>query len=348
MDEETAAEETPESAPGPSGWFRKLMERKRAPGASGSRILGLMVDAFAGFATLDGRLDSEEADLILDLLRNAFPEADHSWLARRVQRAVREQKPLARTALDLRELLDDPQKMAVGLQLYTLVDAVGRSERSRASFEVFLRRLGRPDHARQILAEMGDDSPSEHPGFERVTFGPREEDDVKLPEQAEGHSFRVYRASDLVLVRNTGEHPLWVRGRSLESGAFLRMRERQQILLPGWNLTCEDLIFFLNVKLTGKSPAIFLAKTEEGLASERARRRQSEVRIRFGLNAEVEALRPTELSVDGRGRLIPGKPIHCPHHERLTDPAGFSTSLDVLRRRRAEAGGGIGGWTLGR
>lgn len=95
-----------------------------------------MVDAFAGFATLDGRLDAEEADLILDLLRNAFPEADHSWLARRVQRAVREQKPLARTALDLRELLDDPQKMAVGLQLYTLVDAVGKSERSRASFEV--------------------------------------------------------------------------------------------------------------------------------------------------------------------------------------------------------------------
>jgi hypothetical protein len=124
-----------------------------------------MVDAFAGFATLDGRLDPEEADLILDLLRNAFPEADHSWLARRVQRAVREQKPLARTALDLRELLDDPQKMAVGLQLYTLVDAVGRSESSRASFEVFLRRLGRPDHARQILAEMGDDSPAEHSGL---------------------------------------------------------------------------------------------------------------------------------------------------------------------------------------
>ena len=41
----------------------------------GARVLGLMVDAFAGFATLDGRLDAEEADLILDLLRSAFPEA---------------------------------------------------------------------------------------------------------------------------------------------------------------------------------------------------------------------------------------------------------------------------------
>jgi len=298
-----------------------------------------MVDAFTGFATMDGRMQADEADLILDLLRSAFPEADHSWLARRVQRAVREQKPLARTALDLRELLDDSQKMAVGLQLYTLVDAVGRSEFSRSAFEVFLRRLGRPDHARQILAEMGESSPIENPGFERIVFSPEPTADVELPAEAAGHAFRVYRASDLVLVRNTGEQPLWVRGRSLESGAFLRMRERQQIVVPGWTLTCEDLVYFLNVKLTGKSPAIFLAKTENGLVSERARSRQSEVRIRFGLKAEVEALRPTELALEGHGRLIVGKPVLCPHHRRLADPAGFSTSIDALRRRRAEAGG---------
>lgn len=298
-----------------------------------------MVDAFAGFATLDGRLDADEADLILDLLRSAFPEADHSWLARRVQRAVREQKPLARTALDLRELLDDTEKMAVGLQLYTLVDAVGRSERSRASFEVFLRRLGRPDMARHILAEMSGEEPSENPGFERLTFSAGEGADVSLPAQAEGHAFRVYRAADLILVRNTGENPLWVRGRSLESGAFLRMRERQQLVVPGWTLTCEDLLYFLNVKLTGNRPAIFLALTDEGLTSERARSRQSAVRIRFGLQAEVEALRPTELAIDGRGLLHPGKPILCAHHERLSQPSGFSTTIDSLRRRRAEAGG---------
>jgi ABC-type multidrug transport system ATPase subunit len=339
MDRDATSDDTPEPSSTVLARIARWLGPRKSPGASGSQVLGLMVDAFAGFATLDGRLDAEEADLILDLLRNAFPEADHSWLARRVQRAVREQKPLARTALDLRELLDDSQKMAVGLQLYTLVDAVGRSERSRASFEVFLRRLGRPDHARQILAEMGDDQEAEHPGFERVTFGAADSADVALPEQAAGHAFRVYRASDLVLVRNIGDPPLWVRGRSLESGAFLRMRERQQIVVPGWTLTCEDLVFFLNVKLTGKSPAIFLAKTEDGLVSERARSRQSEVRIRFGLKAEVEALRPTELIIDGRGSLLPGRPLLCPHHERLSNPAGFSTSLDALRRRRAEAGG---------
>ncbi|QJE98537.1 ATP-binding cassette domain-containing protein [Luteolibacter luteus] len=338
MDRDAPHDDPQESRVRPIGLIARLKQRRRS-GSSGSRVLGLMVDAFAGFATLDGRLDADEADLILDLLRSAFPEADHSWLARRVQRAVREQKPLAHTALDLRELLDDTEKMAVGLQLYTLVDAVGRSERSRASFEVFLRRLGRPDMARQILAEMSGEEPAENPGFERLTFSAAEGAEISLPSQAEGHAFRVYRAADLILVRNTGENPLWVRGRSLESGAFLRMRERQQLVVPGWTLTCEDLLYFLNVKRTGNRPAIFLALTDEGLTSERARSRQSAVRIRFGLQAEVEALRPTEMAIDGRGLLHPGKPILCAHHERLSEPSGFSTTIDALRRRRAEAGG---------
>ncbi|BCX49419.1 hypothetical protein HAHE_33270 [Haloferula helveola] len=298
-----------------------------------------MVDAFAGFATLDGRLAPGEADLILDLLRNAFPEADHSWLGRRVQRAVRDPKPLATTAAELREVLDDPEKMAVGLQLYTLVDAVGRSDRSRTAFEVFMRRLGRPEHARQILDEMGG-LPIESPvGFERVIFSRRHNADVRLPLEAAEHGFRVYRAADLVLVRNTGKAPLWVRGRSLEPGNFLRMRTRQQLVVPGWTLTCEDLIFFLNVALTGNPSTIFLVGTEDGWTSERARSRQSTVRIRFGLHAEVEALKPTATVVIGRGPLQPGAPVICDHHDRLSGENGFSASLDALRRRAAEAGG---------
>lgn len=333
----TPEEAAQEPRPAAAWWAR--WHRKRPAAATSARVLGLMVEAFAGFATLDGRIDAEEADLILDLLRNAFPEADHSWLARRVQRAVRDGRPLARTALDLRELLDDSQKLAVGLQLYTLVDAVGRSDRSRTSFEVFMRRLGRPEHARMILREMSGEDDENENGIEKLTFGAKGEADVTLPPQAEGYAFRVYRAADLLLLRNTGEKPLWVRGRSLESGAFLRMRERQQMAVPGWNLTCEDLQFFLNVKRTGSRPTIFLAVTEEGLRSERARSRQSAVRIHFGLEAEVEALRPTELAIADLGPLVPGKPVACDHHQRLTDPGGFSVTLDALRRRAAEAGG---------
>jgi ABC transport system ATP-binding/permease protein len=304
------------------------------------RVLALTVDAFAGFATLDGRLDADETDLILDLLRSAFPDVDHSWLARRVQRAVNFPKPLARTALDLRERLDDNQKLAVGLQLFTLMDAVGRSERNRSSFETFLRRMGNPEHARLIQREMrGECTLEEEPGFERVIFGPAGESDVTLPPQAQGYAFRTYRAADLVLVRNTGQKPLWFRGRSLETGEFLRLRPRQQIVVPGWTLNSDDLLFFLNVKKTGTRPVIFVSTSQDGFSSERNRSRQSEVRIRFGLKAEVEALRNTDLGIAGRGLLTKNTTFECSHHERIVDPLGFSTTIDALRRRAAKAGG---------
>ncbi|MBB5352089.1 ABC-type multidrug transport system ATPase subunit [Haloferula luteola] len=331
-----------DDAPAPSSSLPKPRKRRfgrRAEGSASGRVLGLMVDAFAGFATLDGKLDPGEAELILDLLRSAFPEADHSWLARRVRRAVREPRPLPNIAAELRELLSDPEKIAVGLQLYTLVDAVGRSERSRAAFEIFMRRLGRPDQGRQILDEMNGQGIQGPASFERVIFGHGSQVDVLLPAVSADHEFRVYRVADLILVRNTGQAPLWVRGRSLEPGNFLRMRPRQQLVVPGWTLTCEDLLFFLNVALTGNPSTIFLASTDEGWISERSRSRQSTIRIRFGLSAEVEALKKCSAVVEGIGPLIPEKPLQCTHHDRIHGEHGFSASLDILRRRAAEAGG---------
>jgi ABC-type multidrug transport system ATPase subunit len=319
---------------GLGGWWRS-----ETKGTGGHRVLGLLVDAFAGIATLDGRLAEDEAELVLDLLRSAYPEADHGWLARRVQRAVRDGRPLPNTAAALRELLDDAAKMAVGLQLYTLVDAAGRTDRSRTAFEVFMRRLGRPEDGNQIVVEMADLPTAPPAGFERVIFGADGEADVRLPAEAAGRGFRVYRAADLILVRNTGAAPLWVRGRSLERGHFLRMRARQQLVVPGWTLICEDLVFFLNVARTGNRSTIFLAATDEGWRSERARSRQSIVRIRFGLGVEVEALKPTSTIVIGRGPLRVGKSALCLHTDRLSGERGFTASLDALRRRAAEAGG---------
>ena len=119
---------------------------KRAEGQ-----VGALVDAFAAFATLDDVLSAAEADLILDMLRSAFPEVDHAWLSRRLRLAVKSPKPMQGLATELRESLDDIGKLAVGLQLFTLVDAAGRSERSRASFEVFMRRLGQPEVGAAIM-----------------------------------------------------------------------------------------------------------------------------------------------------------------------------------------------------
>jgi hypothetical protein len=178
------------------GWLRTVPGigrlRSLRPGADAH--VGALVDAFAAFATLDDVLSSLEADLILDMLRSAFPEVDHGWLGRRLQRAVRNPRPLQGLAVQLRESLDDTAKLVVGLQLFTLVDAAGRSDRSRASFEVFMRRLGRPNYGLAILREMRGDVPAgEELPFERLIFGGKGAD-VQLPPAAGSQTFRVYRA----------------------------------------------------------------------------------------------------------------------------------------------------------
>ena len=79
---------------GKRGWLTKLPAW--LPGAGrfgriGKRTegqVGALVDAFAAFATLDDILSAAEADLILDMLRSAFPEVDHAWLTRRLRRAA--------------------------------------------------------------------------------------------------------------------------------------------------------------------------------------------------------------------------------------------------------------------
>ena len=316
------------------------MGRIRALRPGADAHVGVLVDAFAAFATLDDELSSLEADLILDMLRSAFPEVDHGWLGRRLERAVRNPRPLQGLAIELKDSFDDAGKLALGLQLFTLVDAAGRSERNRSSFEIFMRRLGRPDYGLAILREMRGDAgeafDAELP-FERLVFG-RDGADVLLPPAASDHEFRVYRAGDLILVRNTGNSPLWIRGRSVETGSFLRMRERQPLVVPGWTLSHEDLMFFLDAKRTGNKPAIYLASGAAGLTAERTRGRQSELRVSFGLQAEVEALRDTDLHAGSRGPLKKGEVVTCRNHDRLGDLSGFSLSINDLRRKATQSG----------
>ena len=312
--------------------------RALRPGADAH--VGVLVDAFAAFATLDDELSSLEADLILDMLRSAFPEVDHGWLGRRLQKAVKNPQPLQGLAVELKDSFDDAGKLALGLQLFTLVDAAGRSERNRTSFEVFMRRLGRPDYGLAILREMRGDAgepADEDLPFERLVFG-RADADVLLPPAASDHEFRVYRVGDLILVRNTGISPLWIRGRSVETGSFLRMRERQPLVVPGWTLSYEDLMFFLDVKRTGNAPAIYLEAGGVGLTAERTRGRQSALRVSFGLEAQVEALRDTELHAGSRGPLKKGDLVTCRNHERLGDASGFSLSINELRRKAMQKG----------
>ncbi len=310
---------------------------RRLKRSKGGRV-GPIVDAFAAFAILDGILSAQEADIILDMLRSAFPEVDHGWLARRLRRAVKNPLPLQGLAAELRTTLTDRGKLSLGLQLYTLVDASGRSDRSRSSFEVFMRRLGKPEYSSAILAEMrGESSENISLPFEKITFGSGSKD-VQLPPAAATQEFNLYRAGELILIRNTGLIPLWVHGKPIQSGAFFRVRDRQELNIPAWTLNFEDLRFFLNVQKTDHRPVLYLEIGADGIVAERTRSRHSQLRISFGLSAEVLVLADTSLHVGSNGTLKKDDQLRCQYHERIGGPTGFSLTVNELRKRALQAG----------
>ncbi|MGB0292049.1 MAG: ATP-binding cassette domain-containing protein [Luteolibacter sp.] len=305
--------------------------------------IGMLVDAFTTFAMLDGKLSSREADLILDLLHSSYPEVDHSWMRKRVRRAASHPKSLTRLALNLKNSYREEEKLSLGLQLFILVDAASRSEPSHASFKVFMEQLGHPDFGSAIIREMQgvrDDDDTTLP-FERLIFGHAQgktEPDVELPPKAIDHEFRVYRSKDLILVRNTGGKPLWNRGRLVESGAFLRMRARQPLILPGCTLTHEDLAFFLDAKRTGIHPTIYLERKSGGFVAEKSHSRFSVLRVRFGLQVSLKVLQETSLCIAQESPLKPNQHLRCSHHQILSDEDGFRLSFHELRRLTMHSG----------
>jgi len=97
-------------------------------------------------------------------------------------------------------------------------------------------------------------------------------------------------------------------------------------------------LFFLDVKRTGNTPSIYLEEGDAGLTAERTRGRQSALRVSFGLEAQVEALRDTDLHAGSRGPLKKGDIVTCRNHERLGDSTGFSLSINDLRRKATQSG----------
>ena len=165
----------------------------------------------------------------------------------------------------------------------------GRSERSRASFEVFMRRLGQPETGTAILREMRGENgaavDAELP-FERLIFGGKNPD-VALPPRGRG--------AGVPGLPCRGSHPVaqhrharrsGCAGKSLATGAFMRVRERQELVISGWLMTYDDIRFFLDVRKMGVMPSLFIEAGDNGLIAERTRTRGSELRVRFGLEAE--------------------------------------------------------------
>lgn len=304
----------------------------------GMKHAGNLVDVFATFVSLDSRVDRAEAEVALDLLRHAFPEADHGWLARRLHHALANPQSPEVVARTLRHQIGTNEIISLGLQLYLLVVASGSALRSRQAFAKVMQSLEAEGIGAAIMAEMNGEMPTSPLPFDKVVFSSQTHADVLLPSDNTGFAFCAYRSEGLILIRNTGKQPIWVSGSSLETGQCLRLRHHQSIGLPSWTLTAEDIRFFLNSARTGQRQTLYLNKSGSHLSAERVRSRQSKVRLDFGLNVHVEALVKTGISLSSGEVLQPGTRYELPVLDHLLLENGAETSLESLRKQSMETG----------
>lgn len=323
------------------GFLEKLPGLKKfAPAPPPGRDhVAALVDVFTSFVSLDARVDRSEAEVALDLLRHAFPEADHRWLARRLHQSLQSPKPPEEVASALRDELTRDEKVSLGLQLYLMVMASDSRYRGGDAFLKVMRSLDAKEIGEAIFSEMRGASELDDLPFDKVSFSTEEGADVVLASDELHFRFYAYRARGFVLLKNVGKEPLPVSGHILAEDEILRLRSHQSIRLPHCTLAAEDVSFYLNASRTGYRQQLYIKEAEGQLTVERMRSRQSMIFVEFGLDVKVEALTETSVKLPSGEMMTPGEVYRLGVQDQLILASGVSASLEKLRKRSLETGG---------
>jgi len=317
-----------------------MLRRWISPTPKSIEHVGTLVDVFASFVALDGSVDAAEAEVALDLLRHAYPEADHGWLARRLQRAFRNPSSTQSLADQITKEMGSKSVTSLGLQLYLLIDASTSKSRGLKAFTDLLTIIGREELAKIICDEMSDRFHEDDAlPFTRVIFSADPEADVSVPPEAAHHAFRLYRNDQIIILRNTGNHTLWVGGTAVLSGQILRLRSHQRLSMPGWTLSADDLSFFLTCKQQNESRSLFIHETPQGLTAERSKSRQSSMLVKFDTKVTLTVIRASEIIIKGHPTKVGTVLTDLSLHEKLTLSNEKNVSLENLRKQAMEAGG---------
>ena len=304
----------------------------------GSRYTAGLIDIFASFAALDHKVDRAEAEVTLDLLRHAFPEADHRWLARRLYRALASPQAPEKVARSLRKELEADEHVSLGLQLHLLVVAADSSPLGKEAFSKVMRSLRAVEVGNSIINEMEDKKHTSPLPFDKVVFSTTPNNGVLLPPSSSDFEFCIYRSKDLTLIRNTADEPLWISGSSLVKGQSIRLRQHQNISLPEWTLTMDDISFFLNSALTGHSHTLYLTENGDQLTSERVKSKQSALKLDFGLNIKATALTKTGIRLSSGEAFTPEKTHLLSMWDSILLENGSPISLEPLRKQAMATG----------
>jgi len=332
-------------------WRDQWLERFRPlPTATGgNNMLPVLIEVYAGFSNLDGRVEEEEIDSSLGYLRYDFPEAIYSDLRRLYFEALQKPQDLAQRARELGKKLSMEQKILLCVQLYLLISRTGAEQRQMVEFYLFMTNLGIAAPAIDIVYQLNagntpledGEEPAMRGGqpLETLRIASAQPCDVLLRSLSTDCSVTAFRYQGMVLLKNTGAIPILVRSRRQPPGDFSRLYATERVVLEDVSLDYNDLISYFNAKKTLSGTQLYLTLMPDGDAEISPQRtRGTDLRVSFGLGVIVEALRNTDATVGGQA-LREGTIVDASIEDSIITLGEVEISLRDLRRRAQEFGG---------
>lgn len=327
-------------------WSRRFGGGDKAP-VTANAMLPVLIEVFAAFSKLEGRIEEEDVESSLGYLRYDYPEAIYADMRRLYFEALQKPQDLTQRAKELSSLLTPEQKILLGVQLYLLISRATQNQRQMVEFYLFMTNLGIAAQAIDIVYQLnaGDKPPEE--GFatrggqplETLRIASVQPCEVLLRSLSSRCSVVAFRFQNLVLLKNTGSEGVLVRSRRQEPGEFSRLYPGERVVLEDVTLDYNDLIAYFNAKKTLGGTQIYLTLTDHGDAEIAPQRgRGTHLRLSFGLGVTVEAIRSTQATLNGT-LLTKGTVIEASIEDKIIAHGEVEIALKDLRVRAQEFGG---------
>src|ERR1700687_3996346 len=307
---------------------RRLMRRalrKPRSVSEGPNLLPLLIQVLASFSKADGVLLEEEIDSSLGFLRYDYPQAVYSELRQLFRQALYEQQDLSAMAQKLSMQLGTDRKIMLGVQLYDLISQAGLKQEQVVQFYSFMSQLGMAAQAIDIVYQLNASEDSDPSIYQRgasplesLSFGSNGNADVNLKALKENDRLLAFRYHDLILLKNYSGQNVSVRGRPLARGGFCRIYPGQRLLVGDQVLSYQELAQYFNAKKNVSLPQIFIRvnRDSDEVQLERSRTRESALRVTFGLNVRVKALRDVNAELNGV-RLKAGTQVEATLEDKI-------------------------------
>src|SRR5205085_5508030 len=327
-------------------WMRRALRKPRSV-SEGPNLRPLLSQVLASFSKADGVLLEEEIDSSLGFLRYDYPEAVYSELRQLFRQALYEQEDLTAMAQKLSVQLSTDRKIMLGVQLYDLISQAGLKQEQVVQFYSFMSQLGMAAQAIDIVYQLNASEESD-PGvyqrgsspLESISFGNNGQSDVMLKSLGASDRLLAFRYHDLILLKNYSSQSISVRSRPLARGGFCRIYPGQRILAGDQVLSYQELAQYFNAKKNVSLPQIFIRvnKDSDEVQLERSRTRESALRVMFGLNIRVKALRDVDAELNGV-KLKAGTLVEATLEDKIVFHNDSELDLSDLRRRARALGG---------